>query len=191
MSSNTRSTEAGVGQELEDRVAEPSGEERVVFGDAVLAAAVDVPADQLAEPGDRLQASAPPVVDGLEDLPGLFGPVALVARLAADAPARTEPEDLPHLHALVADELLANDPRQAVRDIRGARAVKAEFGRPAPRVSLVEERELGVDHESVMAPAVPAQSSGTRASLADWLTGSLQTTTPTCPYEAISIRSSQ
>ncbi|MEV6655032.1 hypothetical protein [Streptomyces sp. NPDC051219] len=38
-------TEAGVGQELEDRVAEPSGEERVVFGDAVPANAIDVAAD--------------------------------------------------------------------------------------------------------------------------------------------------
>ncbi|MDV9187645.1 hypothetical protein R6L23_05315 [Streptomyces sp. SR27] len=43
-----------MGEELEDRVAEPAGEERVGGGDAVLAAAVDVPADQLAEPSDRL-----------------------------------------------------------------------------------------------------------------------------------------
>ncbi|MEZ3183227.1 hypothetical protein KYY02_32610, partial [Streptomyces pimonensis] len=105
--------EAGVRQELEDCVAKPSGEERVVVGDAVLAAAVDVAADQLAEPGTRLQVSIPLVVDGFEDPPGLFGPVAVVARLAADAPARTESEGLPHLHALVADELPARDARQA------------------------------------------------------------------------------
>jgi hypothetical protein len=46
-------------KELEDQVAEPSGEERVVVGDAVLAAAVDVAADQLAERPARLQVFAP------------------------------------------------------------------------------------------------------------------------------------
>ncbi|MER6345199.1 hypothetical protein ACWC10_29940 [Streptomyces sp. NPDC001595] len=94
--------EAGVGQEREDCVTEPSGEDGVVVGAAGLAAAVDVAADQSAEPSDRLQVFSPQVVDGFEGTPGLFGPVAVVARFAADAQARAGPEGLAYLHALVA-----------------------------------------------------------------------------------------